>query len=78
MKINLNIITPDGWPHYQCIREVIIYFDCFLSKMGFDVTRSKNFFLTDQLDIVFFALHLPVGTQIPKNTVTYNSEDLGG
>jgi len=76
-KINLNIIcpTPD-WIHYQCLREVIIYFDFYLNKMGFEVTISKNHFNTDSINVVFFAFNLPFKTDIPKNTIIFNSEDL--
>ena len=76
MNINLTMIVPDGYPHYQCIREVIIYFDCFLTKMGFNVTISKNYFYEDKINILFLAFLLPPSTQIPKNTIIYNSEDL--
>ena len=76
-KINLTIICPDPeWIHYQCLREVIIYFDFFLSKMGFEVTISKNNFNTDSINIVFLAFYLPFDFDIPKNTIIFNSEDL--
>ncbi|MDC0227025.1 hypothetical protein OAK51_00865 [Alphaproteobacteria bacterium] len=76
MNINLTMIVPDGYPHYQCIREVIIYFDYFLTKMGFNVTISKNYFYEDKINILFLAFLLPPSTPIPKNTIIYNSEDL--
>ena len=76
-KINLNIICPTPeWIHYQCIREVIIYFDFYLNKMGFEVAISKNNFNMDSINIVFFAFYLPFDFDIPKNTIIFNSEDL--
>jgi len=76
-KINLTIICPDpDWIHYQCLREVIIYFDFYLSKMGFEVTISKNNFNTDSINIVFLAFYLPFNFDMPKNTIIFNSEDL--
>jgi len=76
-KINLNIICPDrNWIHYQCIREVIIYFDFYLNKMGFEVSISKNHFIINSINVVFFAFNLPFKTDIPKNTIIFNSEDL--
>ena len=74
-KINLNIICPTPeWIHYQCIREVIIYFDFYLNKMGFEVAISKNNFNMDSINIVFFAFYLPFDFDIPKNTIIFNSE----
>ena len=71
-KINLNIICPTPeWIHYQCIREVIIYFDFYLNKMGFEVAISKNNFNMDSINIVFFAFYLPFDFDIPKNISTY-------
>jgi hypothetical protein len=76
-KINLNIICPKrNEIHYQCLREVIIYFDFYLNKMGFEVTISKNHFFADSINIVFFAFKLPFKFDIPKNTIIFNSEDL--
>ena len=76
-KINLNIICPTPeWTHYQCIREVIIYFDYYLNKMGFEVAISKNNFNMDSINIVFFAFFLPFDFDIPKNTIIFNTEDL--
>ena len=76
-KINLTIICPTPeWIHYQCIREVIIYFDFYLNKMGFEVAISKNNFNMDSINIVFFAFYLPFDFDIPKNTIIFNSEDL--
>ena len=67
--------TPE-WIHYQCIREVIIYFDFYLNKMGFEVAISKNNFNMDSINIVFFAFFLPFDFDIPKNTIIFNTEDL--
>ena len=42
-KINLNIICPKrNEIHYQCLREVIIYFDFYLNKMGFEVKFAEH------------------------------------
>ena len=76
MRINLNFIIPTNWAHYQALREVVIYFDHFLSRMGHEVLISKNYFNPRCLNIVFFSFLLPKEIKIPIGTIIYQSEDL--
>ncbi len=76
MKINLSYVAPKDWHHYQGLKEVIIYFDFYLSKMGYDVTISKNYFDNKNINIIFYGFMLPKNVSIPKNSIIYQSEDL--
>jgi hypothetical protein len=76
MKINLVYISTAGWSHSQGLREVIIYFDYYLNKMGHDVTISKNYFDKKNVNIIFFSFMLPLNYTLPKNSIIYQSEDL--
>jgi len=76
MKINLCYIAPKNWHHYQGLKEVIIYFDYYLSKMGHDVSISKNYLDQKNINIIFYGFMLPNDLRIPKNSIMYQSEDL--
>jgi len=76
MKINLSYVASKDWHHYQGLKEVIIYFDFHLSKMGYDVTISRNYFDNKNINIIFCSYMLSKDISIPKNSIIYQSEDL--
>ena len=76
VKVNLCYIAPKNWPHYQGLKEVIIYFDYYLNKMGHDVSISKNYLDQKNINIIFYGFMLPKNFNIPKNSIMYQSEDL--
>lgn len=76
MKINLNYVASKDWHHYQGLKEVIIYFDFYLNKMGYDVTISRNYFDNKNINIIFCSYMLSKDVSIPKNSIIYQSEDL--
>lgn len=76
MKINLSYVASKDWHHYQGLKEVIIYFDFYLNKMGYDVTISRNYFDNKNINIIFCSYMLSKDVSIPKNSIIYQSEDL--
>ena len=75
MRFAVAVVTPPGWVHSECFREVAQTVDHALRALGHDSVQTDRLDLDDRRTIVLQPMLIPwLNLQPPKDPILYNLE----